>query len=371
MRGIREEGFIHARQAAILMWFNVLPTAIIFLPSFLAKTAQQDAWLAVVVATVLTLPLGFVLTWLGTRFPHLTLFQYSEIILGRILGKIISTLYVLALILLNALVLREFSEFLVSAVMPETPLLVFTVTLAAVAVYGARNGIEVISRSAEFVMPLMVLFILTILSLVTPEMSWRNLFPVLERGVGPVLAGAIIVLGFTGEISLLAGISGFINPPQGIRMSVTIGLLGVFFFLVMVVLGGVLVFGSAETARLTFVVFSLARMVSIANFLERIEVLFMAIWVAGVFIKVMFNLYIASIGVATVMELTDFRPLCAPLAAFMVALSVLLFKNISHLLFYLEEIMPVWTLLWAFGMPIFLAVVAALRKPKGERVNVR
>lgn len=367
MQGIREEGFIHARQAAILMWFNVLPTAIIFLPSFLARRAQQDAWMAVIVAILLTLPLGFILTWLGTRFPHLTLFQYSEIILGKALGKIISIFYVLALIQLNALVLREFSEFLVSAVMPETPLLVFTVTLVVVAVYGARNGIEVISRSAEFVMPLMVLFILTILSLVTPEMSLRNLFPLLERGIRPVLAGAVVVLGFTGEISLLAGISGFINPPQGIKMSVILGLVGVFFFLVLVVLGGILVFGSAETARLTFVVFSLARMVSIANFLERIEVLFMAIWVAGVFIKVMLNLYITSLGLATVMGLTDFRPLCAPLAALIVALSVLLFKNISHLLFYLEEIMPIWALLWAFGIPVFLAVVAAFERNQGGK----
>lgn len=365
MQGIREEGFIHARQAAILMWFNVLPTAIIFLPSFLARRAQQDAWLAVIVAILLTLPLGFVLTWLGIRFPHLTLFQYSEIILGKAAGKAISIFYVLALIQLNALVLREFSEFLVSAVMPETPLLVFTVTLVAVAIYGARNGIEVISRSAEFVMPLMVVFILTILSLVTPEMSWRNLFPMLERGVKPVLAGAIVVLGFTGEISLLAGISGFINPPQGVRMSVIVGLAGVFLFLWLVVLSGILVFGSAETGRLTFVVFSLARMISIANFLERIEVLFMAIWVAGVFIKVMLNLYIASLGLATVMELTDFKPLCAPLAAFMIALSVLLFKNISHLLFYLEEIMPLWGFLWEFGIPVFLALVAAIRKAKG------
>lgn len=366
MQGIREEGFIHARQAAILMWFNVLPTAIIFLPSFLARRAQQDAWLAVILAILLTLPLGFVLTWLGTRFPHLTLFQYSEIILGKILGKAISIFYILALIQLNALVLREFSEFLVSAVMPETPLLVFTVTLAAVAVYGARNGIEVISRSAEFVMPLMVVFILTILSLVTPEMSSRNLFPILEKGVKPVLSGAIVVLGFTGEISLLAGISGFINPPQGIRMSVIVGLAGVFLFLWLVVLSSILVFGSAETGRLTFAVFSLARMISIANFLERIEVLFMAIWVAGIFIKVTLSLYIAALGLATVTELADFRTLCAPLAAFMVTLSILLFKNISHLLIYLEEIIPIWGFLWEFGIPIFLALVAVIRKVKGE-----
>lgn len=368
MDRVREEGFINGRQGAILLWFSVLPTAIIFLPALLARRAQQDAWLAVIVAVLLTLPLAMIIYFLTLRFPHQTIFQYSETILGKVLGKSVSLFYVLALIQLNAVILREFSEFLVTAVMPETPLIVFTVTIVAVAVYAARNGVEVIARAAEFIMPLLVVFFGIVLALVTPQMSLRNLFPLLEGGIKPVLAGVIVSWGFTGEIVVMTAISGFINPPQGVKVSLAVGLAGIFFFLTLTVLSGVMVFGAAEAGRLTFMAFSLARLISIANFLERIEVLFMAIWVAGVFIKVTVNIYIAALGLATVTNLTEYRPLCAPLAALMVVLSVLLFNNISQVLFFLERVAPVWALVWEFLVPAGLSLVAAVRKVKEEEV---
>lgn len=368
MRGVREEGFISPLQGAILLWFSILPTAILFLPALLARRAQQDAWLSVVLAVALTLPLGLVVYCLAVRFPRNSLFQYSEIVLGKFGGKLLSLFYVLAFIQLNAIILREFSEFLVTAVMPETPLLVFTVTITAVAVYAARNGVEVIARSAEFVMPLMVAFFLIVLVLVTPQMSVRNLFPFLERGIRPVVSGAMLAWGFTGEIVVMTAIGAFVNPPREIRKSLLVGLTGVLLFLSSMVLSGVLVFGAAEAGRLSFMAFSMARLISIANFLERVEVLFMAIWVAGVFIKVTINLYIAALGLATVADLTEYRPLCAPLAALMVALSVLLFDNISEVFSFLEKIFPAWSLLWEFAVPVGLMLVAAIRKKKGGGV---
>ncbi|MDN5362830.1 MAG: hypothetical protein PWP70_1877, partial [Moorella sp. (in: firmicutes)] len=143
---MREEGYISARQAAILLWFAILPTAILFLPSLLALQAQQDAWLATIMAALIAGVVALIVYLLAYRFPHYTLFQYCELILGRWLGKTTSLIFILAFLLLNAVVIREFSEFLTVAVMPETPSLFFTISIAVVAVYAARNGLEVIAR---------------------------------------------------------------------------------------------------------------------------------------------------------------------------------------------------------------------------------
>ncbi|HBT47422.1 MAG TPA: hypothetical protein DEA73_06040 [Peptococcaceae bacterium] len=363
----REEGFIGPWQGAILLWFSELPTALLFLPALIVSRAQQDAWMSVVLAIVFTLPLALLLGWLLYRFPGRTLFQVAETVLGKILGKAMTLFYVLAFVQWNAIVLREFGEFLVAAVMPETPLIVFTVTLMVLAVYAARNGLEVIARSAQFILPLMVSFFLIVLVLATPKMSLRNLFPLLEGGLGPLLLGAFITLGSTGEIIVISVVGAFLQQPEGVKRSLILGLAGILFFLVLGVMGGVLVFGACEAGRLTFPAFSLARVISIGNFLERIEVLFMAIWVGGIFIKVTLNLYIAALGLATAADLREYRPLCAPLAALVVVLSVWLFDNLTGVLFYLEQVLPVWALLWQWTVPAALALTAVIRKVEGSR----
>ncbi|MBE3581237.1 MAG: endospore germination permease [Thermoanaerobacteraceae bacterium] len=367
MLGSREEGFIDPWQGAILLWFSVLPTAILFLPSLLVSRAQQDAWISVIVATLLTVPLAVLIGWLLGRFPGKTLFQASEAILGKILGKAFTLLYVLAFVQLNAIILREFGEFLVAAVMPETPLIVFTATLAALAIYASRNGIEVIARSTQFILPLMVSFFVIVLVLAAPKMSLRNLFPLFEGGIRPILGGAIITWGFTGEIIVMAIIGGFIHPPQGVKRSLFLGLAGIPVFLTLAVIGGLLVFGAFEAGRLTFLAFSLARVISIGNFLERIEVLFMAIWVGGVFIKVTLNLYIAALGLATAANLTEYRPLCAPLAALTVVLSTWLFDSLTRVFFFVEQVFPIWALIWEFIIPFSLGFMALVRKVEGGR----
>ncbi|GAA3328160.1 hypothetical protein GCM10020331_071010 [Ectobacillus funiculus] len=45
------------------------------------------------------------------------------------------------------------------------------------------------------------------------------------------------------------------------------------------------IFGPIEAAHLTLPVYSLVRMISIGNFLERIEAIMVAVWIGLIFIK--------------------------------------------------------------------------------------
>ncbi|BCV22495.1 GerAB/ArcD/ProY family transporter [Moorella sp. Hama-1] len=358
---MREEGYISPRQAAVLLWFAILPTAILFLPSLLALRAHQDAWLAVIVATLAAGGTALAVYLLAQRFPHYTLFQYCELILGRVAGKGVALVFVLAFFLLNATVIREFSEFLATAVMPETPCLFFSLSLMAVGVYAARNGLEVIARCTDFIMPLLVAFIVIILLFATPEMTVRNLFPVMEYGPRPVLGGALVTWSFLGQVIIMAAYGAFVNSPRALGLSLVTGLAGIVFFLGLMTMGIIFAFGPFEASRLIFAGYTLARVVSLGQFFERIEVLFLAIWVAGVFIKITLNLYVTALGLASVIGLKEYRPLVAPLGALNVVISIISYKNLSEVRHDLLMVEPGWTLTWQLLLPALLLVVAWLR----------
>ena len=358
---MREEGYISPRQAAVLLWFDILPTAILFLPALLALRARQDAWLAIIAATLAAGAAALVVYLLARRFPHHTLFQYCELVLGRVAGKALALIFVLAFFLLNTVVIREFSEFLTIAVMPETPCLFFSISIMIIAVYAARNGLEVIARCTDFILPLMVVFIVSIFIFATPEMAVRNLFPILENGFRPVLGGALVAWSFLGQVVIISTYGAFVNPPRALGWSLIAGLLGIAFFLGLVIMGVVLAFSCCEIERLTFVAYNLARIISLGQFFERIEVLLLAIWIVGVFIKITLNLYVTALGLATVTGLKEYRPLVAPLGALIVVTSILLYRNISQVRNDLLLVGPGWTLTWQLILPLLLLVVAWLR----------
>ena len=358
---MREEGYISPRQAAVLLWFAILPTAILFLPSLLALRAHQDAWLAVIIATLAAGIPSLCIYLLARRFPHYTLFQYCELILGKPVGKMVALCFVLAFFLLNSLVIRQFSEFLTTAVMPETPYLFFACSIVAIAIYAARQGLEVIARCTDFIMPLLVAFIVIILLFATPEMTTSNLLPVMEYGLRPVLSGALVSWSYMGQVVILTAYGAFLNSPRALGLSLVTGLAGIAFFLGLVTIGTIFVFGPYEASRQIFVGYNLARVVSLGQFFERIEVLFLAIWVAGVFIKIALNLYVTALGLATVTGLKEFRPLVASLGALNIVISVIIYKNLSEIRSDLLMADPGWTLAWQLLPPVLLLVVAWLR----------
>jgi len=69
---MREEGYISARQAAILLWFAVLPTAILFLPSLVILGAGQDAWISLLFSVLLGVGTAIPVYLSSQRFPHHT-----------------------------------------------------------------------------------------------------------------------------------------------------------------------------------------------------------------------------------------------------------------------------------------------------------
>src|SRR5690554_2797992 len=89
-----EKGKISPRQAGELLVIALNATAILLVPSFTVKQLGQNTWLAVLLGSlwgVVTLSLVY---WLGRKHPGQTIFQYSQTLLGRWLGKAVGLVYI-------------------------------------------------------------------------------------------------------------------------------------------------------------------------------------------------------------------------------------------------------------------------------------
>jgi spore germination protein KB len=305
---------------------------------------------------------------LNLRFPGKTLFEYAEEILGRVPGKIVGILYIWWFLHTNALVLDEFGSFLCIGILPNTPSIVFFIIGAVVAAYAVRSGLEVLGRYTQLFLPLMgLLFIVFLLS--AKYMKVVRLLPVLDTGLAPILKGAAAPASWLGEIVVFSMIIPFLTRPKEAYRVAAQATLFTGFFLLVSVLVSLAVFGPNLTRSLIFPTYNAVRVVSIANFLERMEAAVVTVWMLGGFAKIGVFYYAAVLGSAQLLGLKEYRPLVAPVGVILVALA-LLCENLVVLLDFLARVFPPYSLiLFEAGIPLVLLIVALARGKEARRVD--
>ncbi|MGQ9825123.1 MAG: GerAB/ArcD/ProY family transporter [Desulfotomaculales bacterium] len=362
-----ERGRISATQAFLLLLSTILPTAILTVPAITVRAARQDAWLSVLLATFAGLGVSFLVTGLSLRFPGKTLIEYLGEILGKWPGRIAALLYIWWFFQMAAEVVREFGTFLVAAVMPETPLVVFHIVGVAVVMYLVRSGLEVLARFNQLFLPATALLAAVFL-LSAKDMRLDRLLPLFDSGLVPVLKGAAAPASWLGEVAVFAMLIPYLDNPGKAPRAAAAAILGSGFFLLVSIFEALLIFGPETADAWVYPVFNAVRIVSLANFLERLESVVMAVWMLGGFVKVGVFCYAAVLGSAQLFGLKDYRPLALPAGAIVVALSILLNENTAELLSFLSLVWPPYALsIFEIGLPALFFAAALVRQKRGAR----
>lgn len=354
---------ISGRQAVYLILSTLLPP-MLFIPSIIYAEAAQASWLSVLLATALGLPAGFVISVLGKKFPGMNMVQYSQIILGKIPGSILGLLLVFLFIYWAVIITRQFAELNITMFMPETPLVVFTAGIVALSVYAARQGLEVLARTCEVVLPLVILMLLFILAWAAIQITPQHYTPVMEPGVLPVVNGALTTLYTFTMMIFSAMIFAHLNRLSEIGWVIirALAVSGVLQTIIVVFIIGV--FGP-RTDNLMHPTISLARQVAIANVIERIEFFFLLIGVLIGFISVGVLIYCAVVALAQSLNLQEHRPLVLPVGVLITVLSMILWKDsisFRHIGFI---ILPPYLLACQLALPLLLLAAAQIRGKGG------
>ena len=134
--------------------------------------AEQDSWISLMVAAIGSIPMILVYARIVRLSPGMDLFEMLEALLGKVGGKVMVALMTWYALHLGALVLRNFSEFIQIAAMPETPQLPIMIVMMLVAAYMAKSGIETLGRWALGILPIILLVVVATVLLSLNKMDF-------------------------------------------------------------------------------------------------------------------------------------------------------------------------------------------------------
>lgn len=363
---IPKEEKISSSQLLFLSVTLVSATAFLFAPAITSAIAGNDGWISVlIVATVFGFLVTLTCVKLAQMYPDQTLIEYAPKLIGKIPGKLLGLVYILFIIHINAIIVREFGDFLFIAFLPETPLMLFNLVVVLLAAYATRSGLEVIARMNQFVFPLFLFVWFVIVFFNVNNMNFENLLPLLDHGIKPILKGSLTPNGWRGELFLILMFFPHLNRPVEARNTLLIAVVIIGVILTGLILASTMVFGAEQDAHFVFPSLALAKYISIGDFLERVEALIVIVWVAGITVKVAI-FYLASVnGMAQLMNLKSNKPVVIPIGIITLIYSAVVFDNSRELVSFLSKTFPCYAYLFEFFIPLALLFIAFIRKKAG------
>lgn len=280
-----KEGLISSRQLLLIGVISRVAAILVILPVVHFGGALQDAWIAVIVSTVLSCLLASLSAGVVMAFPKKSFGHIANTVLGRLLGTTATFILALSLYVLCLARIRTVSLVIITQFMPKTPGWALAVPIFLVSLYGAVCGPDTIGRAAEMIITVLAIIVIggCVLAYISGATPATGLKPILGNGLKPVLVASVSPL-FTGAVtgSLVLAFGRFTRETRQLRKSIVGSLLisGAILLVITIIVLTTLGPGQAEASITPLL--TVAGSIHISSLIERADLLLLAAWMLGV-----------------------------------------------------------------------------------------
>ncbi|MCY8403406.1 spore germination protein [Bacillus sonorensis] len=352
-------------QTAIIVTNFLLGTGILTLPrTSAADVKTPDVWLTVVFGGLIAMITSFIMVKLNKEFPKKTFYQYSQSIVGKWAGELISLLLIFYFLMTSGFQVRSVSEVTQFFLLEGTPLWATAMVFSWCGIYAVIGGISTIARLFEIIFPITVIIFLLVAFMSAGVIDLDNLRPVLGKGIKPVMQGVkTTAFAFTG-IEIMLVIGPFMERPSQAYKAVLIGIcFPIIFYMITVimVIGAMSVEGVVTR---TWPTIDLMRSFEMPGLIfERFESLLLVIWIMQIFSNFTISYYAVALGLSQLFK-KKIQPIIFGLLPLIYVISMTP-KNINQL-FQIGDLIGNTAIYLCGLVPLLLLVISKLRRKKLE-----
>ncbi|WP_042463996.1 GerAB/ArcD/ProY family transporter [Neobacillus dielmonensis] len=223
--------------------------------------------------------------------------------------------------------LRAMIDFVASVLLPSTPISVIMILTVLGITYVAMAGLEVTARinAIYFVILGFVIVILPIIMLNEADVRNFQPLPTFHTALS-LIKSVYFTFSWLGEMLIILIVVGNINPIKAARSAVLWGaIIGTGLFLIVIVMQ-IAVLGKKIVMEATFPSYILIQQINLTDFLDRLDLVIVAVWVPTLITKAAFLLY----GINhcfSIFYKSNTNKFLFPFAFILGYISILIFKN--------------------------------------------
>ncbi|KAB7669940.1 GerAB/ArcD/ProY family transporter [Bacillus sp. B1-b2] len=348
----------------IILYFNLGSSLIIGL----GKDTMEDAWITVLITSFIGILISMFYNYFQELIPKKNFFDIVELIFNRPISIIITLTYIIYFFYLAERVTRDFGELISVYVIPNTPIEFSMFLLLFIIGYILYLGIEVLGRVTEVFTPygLFFIFLLTILLFSSGNMEMKKIQPILANGVTPLFQ-SIFPYEIIRPYGQLFALTFFFSslPTNKITKKTIISAVfisGIILSIVTFTITASL--GASRAIYTNFPLVGAARLINIADFIQRLDALAVFIIALGVIIKIAIFLLAGLKGLEYIFQI-PYRFFVFPMICVSTLFSTFIsFSLTDHLQESVTVVPYLLSLPFFFMFPAFLMIIMLFKHQK-------
>ncbi|MDQ6422431.1 endospore germination permease [Paenibacillus sp. LHD-117] len=329
-----------------------------------ARIVGQDMWIVMLVGTLQGVAMMYVTYLVVRRTPGRDFMEAAELMLGRWFGKLVALLVFVLFFAGFGPIMITFVYHIHEYFLPEMPISLIIFASLIVGAIGCYYGLEVMARIA--LAGLFFIFLLNVMIVIgsTDEFDILNLLPVLEDGFPRALGASIH---FDADWALATMLAALVMPlvKDHPRSGGKVGALGILLSGLLIIIWSILeaaVLSAEVTSQYTLSCMKLAHNAHIGHFLQRYEMVMIALYSLPILFEIMFSLYGCSVSMAKIFGIGSHKPTIVPVGLAMGAFAYWIVEDHFRAIEYLEQVWPFIALPIAVGLPLLLLTLGTLLK---------
>lgn len=318
----------------------------------------QLYWLSMILFTMIPLVVLFMMVYV-TNSVSGDIVAVCQHLVGKVGAWLILVAYIGMFFGNSALVLRQYAEYTLSTALPRAEFQLVIVWYAVAAGIICYLGIEALCRTSYILLPFMLGGLILILVMVNPFYVVYNLTPWQGNGIMTAVQSGIHDAGYNlGVLSLVFLSSAFQNA-KTIKSAAIYALGGSLVLRIVYMLVYTMVFGVAVGGEKAMPFFELARLVYLNQYIQRIEALFIVVWVIFGLLAIAGSMYIGLYLIVVLLKLPALRSI-VPLGVMIVANLAMLPPDIGYTI-QVDQLLIQVTQMGIYLFPGILFVMALVK----------
>lgn len=276
---INDNDKISSFQCFVLFVSVMIGIGIMFMPSSVAKTAENNGWLVVLLGGILSFLVFLLIYKITMTNPDVSIVELINNAFGKIVGIAFSLVYVAYFVIFSAFETRLIAETAKEFLFTLTPNEVLIVSFLFTCAYISRYGIEVIARVCEILMPGIIVIIVVLSFFVYQKLDFTNLLPILNVPFANLLKGiGTTIFSFLGfEIFLF--FMPYVRRKDKLIKSAIYGFLVTVLMYEVIVIFATADFGAKQLQTMIWPTLNLFRDVTVLEIvIDRPESIVVALW---------------------------------------------------------------------------------------------
>ena len=276
------------------------------------SSAANAAWMTVISLSIAVLLIFAVFYSIMKNFSGKDILDVCEYTFGK-KGKLILGIVIIIFLLIRVtLVFKQAGGRLVIMAYTNSPLSFITAFYAIAASVAAYAGFQAIARIAKIFVPFIAVSLILIIIGNINLIDYGNLFPIFGNGLKETFSGGLEIF------SIFISMIGILFLPPYMTDSKTLKKTGLWtlaiggVFLTLITLTYILIYPYPSGQDVFMPIYLLSKMVSFGGKIQKLESIFILIWVMGIIVYISAVLNLIFEIIKKTFDIKDARPLIIP-----------------------------------------------------------